>query len=865
MAKHAGPRRGHWVAAVLCLALVSLAVAALLRHLSRDVADGTQSPRADAQDVRPKAKAPRTVDSAGTLVGVTSDATGQPLEGALLCVSRRGGGAPTCSRSNGVGETRLEDLPPGDYSVTAWAAGRLPWAPTKASRRVLVEAGRTTRIVVSLTAGGRMIHGVVRDLTGGVVEDAVIAVDTPGSQETELAEVVAVAESDTEGRFSVWIDDDPWAVLRVSAVGYASAVITTPRRAVHPLYVVTLEPESSISGRVVSVSDGQPVAGARVAALANSRAPRDVAMTDDDGRFSIRGLPAGRYRPDAVADGMRGNADHSIVVGLGEDIDDVTIVVHPTPAVIVELLTADATDCDGAAVVAVRNGRDVTPASAAADRGSARFPTLLPGRYSIEVECPGHRQTEPAAVLVTRPIPYTVQVKLAQEYACEVAGHITTETGDPVARASVLVAQVSRADGVPPLGRPAPRISHPDDLGTFRIEDLSAGTYSLEVRADQFAPLPAPVEFSVPPCGEHPDINLKLSPGSTIEVRVADTSGARIAGADVVATGSGSRIAKTDDEGVVLFDRLPVGEYDVSVLPPGIGGRAMPGSVDPDSRTTVTSSSTGIVVADMIVPRRDGRITGTVSNEDGSPAPDIEIRVESLEPFISATGQRKTRVVALGRTDTDSEFEIGGLMPTERYRIVATTVGGLRAESEASAGTRLSLTLPAASTLGGVVTSSMELLSFEISVTQTDGPMHIEEAFVGTEGKWTFDGMPPGSYHVRASAAGSTAEAAISISAGDSRRDIDLVLEPTGGISGAVSGPKPLPTEIVAYQDGRRVGAARLTREGRFELLDLPAGGIELRYRMRGVAQQLPLATMDVLGGELIDIGSIPLPSASSP
>ncbi len=863
MAEHKGLRCGRWLAAVLCVGLLSLALAAVLGLLSTRASDEDPTPRVDAdeQSVRARAGEHRTVETAGTLVAEIADALGQPLEGAFLCVTQRRGRAPACARSNGAGESRLDGLAPGRHIVTAWAAGRLPWDPANASREAFVEAGSTTRIAVVLTTGGSMVSGVVRDLTGGVIEGAVIAADAPGSQEAEAEEAVAFAESDAEGRFTLWVDDDPWAVLRVSAAGYASAVITASRRAAHPSYVVTLEPESSLSGRVVSASTGQPVLGARVTALADSRDSRDAAVTDETGRFSIRGLPAGRYRPDAVADGMRGNAEQSIVVGLGEDVDDITIKVHPAPALTVELLTSRSTDCDGASVVAVRGGHAVDVASAATNGGFATFSTLLPGRYSIEVDCAGHRQTESVSIVVTKPIPYTARVNLARESTCDVQGHITAEAGDPVARASAIVGQLTDGQGRTVLGRPKSRTARTDDLGAFRLEALAAGTYALEVRADDFAPLPTPVEFSVPPCGQHPDVDLTLARGSAIEVRVLDAGGARIAGADVVVTGSGSRTAKTDDQGVVVFDRLPVGDYDISVLPPGIGGRAMPGSVVSEAQTNVRSSSTEDVVAELIVPRRDGRVTGTVANADGSPAVDVEVRVESLEPFVTATGQRRPRVVAQGRTDADSEFVLEGLAPGEEYVVVATTVGGLRAASGANAGARLSLTMPASATLGGVISSSIELLSFEVSVEQADGPMYLDEAFVGTDGKWTFSGVPPGDYHVRASAAGATAQAAVSVLAGGSRMDIDLVLEPTGGISGAVSGLKPLPAEVVAYREGHRVGAARLTSGGQFELLDLPAGDIELRYRMRGTAHQIPLAVIDVLGGELIDVGTMPLAS----
>ena len=83
-----------------------------------------------------------------------------------------------------------------------------------------------------------------------------------------------------------------------SGEGWASyrdqMVVSESRLVEHPA-LITLQPGARISGRVTR--DGAPVADILVAAVGGDSYPH----TDEDGRYTLKGLSAGEYRVLAVS------------------------------------------------------------------------------------------------------------------------------------------------------------------------------------------------------------------------------------------------------------------------------------------------------------------------------------------------------------------------------------------------------------------------------------------------------------------------------------------------------------------------------------------------------------------------------------
>ena len=85
---------------------------------------------------------PADAQSTGAVTGVVADATGAPLVGATIALR---GPVERTGRTDSAGRFDIPDLPYGDYTLTATAAGFAP-----AHRRIRVPSSETTDITLTL-------------------------------------------------------------------------------------------------------------------------------------------------------------------------------------------------------------------------------------------------------------------------------------------------------------------------------------------------------------------------------------------------------------------------------------------------------------------------------------------------------------------------------------------------------------------------------------------------------------------------------------------------------------------------------------------------------------------------------------------
>ena len=331
-------------------------------------------------------------------------------------------------------------------------------------------APREVEPAVTPMRGGAELAGLVKDVTGGPIARAKIVV-------TSAAGGVATVASDERGGFRVAATPGK-VTVRATADGYAAggASASVPDVAVE----VLLTPESVLQGRVVLAGTDTPVEGARVEVGRDDE--RVVATSDAEGRFRLRGLAPGRYKPTATTAGGRGTTRASVLLGLAET-EDVEIAIHAALTLRGRVVGPDGKGCAGAAVTLASRANGDERRARADGAGDVRIDGLFPGAFAPYVTC---KDMAPAAtypdVVVKEGEPASATWKVETGHA--LAGIVVTADGKPVANARL---RVSASKASSPAHEEW-RMTDADADGRFRIRGLRGGTYALDATSEDAAP-----------------------------------------------------------------------------------------------------------------------------------------------------------------------------------------------------------------------------------------------------------------------------------------------------------------------------------------------------------------------------------------
>jgi hypothetical protein len=172
-----------------------------------------------------------------------------------------------------------------------------------------------------------------------------------------------------------------------------------------------------IAGTVVNAVTGEPVRRALVAVLSvgDSRTIQS-ALSDEDGRFALEGLPAAKYQLTASKRGYRTafyeqheEYNSAVVTGEGQESEDLLFRLPPE-AILSGVVTADGGDpVEAAKVMLFGKPRGHNPgnrivlmdSASTDDTGAYEFTNLAPGEYLLAVKAEPwyalHRSNEEAA------------------------------------------------------------------------------------------------------------------------------------------------------------------------------------------------------------------------------------------------------------------------------------------------------------------------------------------------------------------------------------------------------------------------------------------------------------------------------------
>lgn len=674
---------------------------------------------------------------------------GTPVAGAEVCawpeVTEHGAPTPTCTTSAPTGSYRIAGIMPSRYRVTASARGFSPGEAAATSAHgtssLALRAGEDKQSVdIALVPGGIELRGVVNDVFGGVVDGARITVtqysvfsriDGPNSGPGTPVH----ATTSADGTFLAWVDPGELDVA-ARAEGYGHAV--TRVRAPGPTVTLSLLPESTLSGIVVDRETRAPIAGARVVLRAWSETAmheETAAFTGDDGRFEIRGLVPGRYRPAAYADGLHGESARSHVLELGDSVQDVTVEMVAAATLRAEVVVApDGAPCPSGSVMLWEPRAEIFRTAAIAPDGVVWFPALTPGEYGLVVGCDDHDSSKvPTGVVVADA---GTEATWTVERGKAIRGHVLDPNGRPLAGQVMANAASAGPDG-------APRWASIADDGSYELSGLGPGDYTMTVASDgpQLEARATIVDR---------DVVVDFDAPATVRLAGKVVRGAApAAGVAVLVTPGELWLTESTlaaDDGTFAFAALEPGRYRVR-------GKDDLGA-ESTEQVVVLTADRAPAALEIAMPEPRS-IRGVVVDEDGGPLRDALVSARATATMTTAASRRtELRAAKAGGpgttlSDGHGEFVLTGVAAGETYTVVAQRRGGGSATKEGvQAGDHARLQLAATATVKGTVRAPSGPSALWVEL-YADGSLVHRESFVGS-GAFEFDDVDPGEYELRA-------------------------------------------------------------------------------------------------------------------
>lgn len=371
----------------------------------------------------PREVAVRLQPSAPARLRIVDAATGKPIPGAVATIVPAA--ASMLSRVaavDGTGAAIFPGLLRADHVVSALAPGYVRSEPRS--------IGPGEEVTVRLDKGFEA-RGAVRTQDGAPIPGATIEADL------ELGDALTAISGTRQRRF---LEN----VLRAAAGGWPRLVPGSGR------------------GAAVAGPPQIPVPDLAGAAAASGWRP-----SDENGRFTVDGLPAGRVVLTAAHPSFVTSAAATLSLSPGAPVPDVEIVMQPGTAIAVRTLNGAGYPIRGAGVLVYGESDDLLGEATTGTDGFAELKGL-PGKFRVVASAEG---TVPAAAAVRGRQGERLEIAMTLPAADEVLrGRVTDERGYGVPEAAITARALGRNLAQVILGNTAPD-------GTFALEGAGEGAY----------------------------------------------------------------------------------------------------------------------------------------------------------------------------------------------------------------------------------------------------------------------------------------------------------------------------------------------------------------------------------------------------
>jgi len=438
-------------------------------------------------------------------------------------------------------------------------------------------------------------------------------------------------------------------------------------------------------------------------------------------------------------------------------------------------------------------------------------------------------------------------VELVLRRPGQITGRVVA--GDTPVAASLSLAYAGAEGLAGPLGPFAVEaIGASDASGAFALTELAPGRLRLVAEADDYA-VAESGELYLGDGERLQDITIDLLPSGVLAGVVRDQAGAALSGAEVLATGAAlSRPLRTrsDPSGRFRFDALPTGTLEVRARASGYRSAELNGvevvAAVPRQVELVLQPATGLF--------------GRVLDADGAGVPQAYV-------VLALRGRWKVL-----RTDADGGF---GWTEAPDQLLDATAVTPQHRASAKQAvrrGEEAILRLgPGGYIEGRVVDSagapisrfSIGVESFQVDGLAPYGKLAYRPQDVArSDGRFRFGPLRPGSYHLRARAAGKAPGSAGPIAVSSERSTSGVVIRLSGGatVRGSVSEPggQPIAGARVTLFDPLNpfeTKSISTDREGSYVLRGVPTGRRSLKVTARRYLTEIAAGIEVPDGGEV--------------